>query len=295
MPRRVSAAPQPVTTPRAPPAPPRAATPTTRAWGTSPAATTRRESPLARWERLHQPVIDVPARRSPISDKAREMAASVSRGSGERMTPRMAQEVIDGLNAFGLAEPVWPNLAGMGFREEEAGAIREQLKSFETSRRTSIVGTERLRPAAKSVEALTNVVGALLAGREPALDKLPAAQAQVLRGAGRLGRDEQLRQASALLDVHLEQFITDSPADLLDVSPAVVKAGLEMAIAAQARQLETAEDAGAIRLARHEGFSAFGQLRELAVIDPVAAQKSGAAFVKELRAAEQRTGTRVLE
>ena len=211
------------------------------------------------------------------------------------MTPRMAQEVIDGLTAAGIAEPVWPNLAGMGFREDEAGAIRQQLKSFELDRRTSIVGTSRLLPAAKTLEAMTDVVGALLAGRTPALDKLPAAQAQTLRGAARLGPDEQLRQASALLDLQLQHFITDSPADLLDVAPDAVKAGLQMSIASQARQLRTAEDAGAIRLARHEGFNAFGQLRELAVIDPVAAQKSGAAFVKELRAAEQRTGLRVLD
>lgn len=296
MPRRLSATPvsprpQP---PRAAPSPTTAQPQTARTWT---APTSRRalpEEPFDRWHRLHQPVVEVPERRSPISARAREIAGRVA-GSGTAMSPRLAQDMLDGLTAAGLAEPMWPNFAGMGFKEDEAATIRDQLKSFELSRRTSIPGTERLVPEAKTLEALSAVVRALLEGRSPPLGKLPAVQAKVLQNAGRLGADEQLRQAANLLDFQLEHFITDSPSELLGVAPATVKAGLETSIAAQAHALKQATEGIELDSLTHDGFSAFGQLRELAVLDPVAAQKAGAAFVKELRAAEQRTGNRPLD
>lgn len=296
MPRRIAAA--PTAAPQQPMTPTRrqaaaAPSPTTRAW--TPTGGARREAPLDRWERLHQPVLEVEERRNPVSARARELAGRVTEGAGSRMSPRLAQDMLDGLTAAGLAEPMWPHFKSMGFQEDEAATIRDQLKSFELGRRTSIIGTERLLPAAKALEGLTAVVRALLDGRAPPLAGLPPAQATVLEKAGRLGRDEQLERAMNLLDLQLESFITDSPVELLDVAPAAVKAGLEASIAAQAFVVSRAADDGELELLTHQGFSAFGQLRELAVIDPVAAQKAGSAFVKALRAAETRTRSRPLD
>lgn len=298
MPRRVASAPV-VSVPRpAVSKPPRPAAPASRAWavGRSPAT---RETPLDRWTRLHTPATEVPERRSAvISQRARELAARVSSGSSH-MSPRLAQDMLDGLTAAGLAEPVWPHLKSMGFGEDEAAAIHDQLKSFELDRRTSLSamggGVARLAAEGKQVTALAAVVDALVAGKKPDLSRLPPAVAKAITNAKRLGDGEQLEAARSLLELRLGAFITDSPIDLVDGDPAAARTGLLAALAAQTRQVSDAQDAGDLRLMRHEGFTAFGLLQELAVLDPAAAQRAGSAFARALHDSERRIGTTVLD
>ena len=255
---------------------------------------------MARWERLHTTPFEVPERRTAvISDRAKELAKSVS-GSGSRMSPRLAQDMLDGLTAAGLAEPLWPHLKSMGFKEEEAAAIHDQLKSFENDRRTSLTamggaGVARLANEGKQVKALANVVEALVAGRTPDLSKLPAPVATAIGNAARLGPAEQLESARAMLELRLGNFITDSPIDLVDGAPAAAQAGIQAAISAQIKQVSSAQDVGDLRLMKHEGFTAFGLLKELAVLDPSAAQRFGSAFANALHSAEGRIGATVLD
>lgn len=255
---------------------------------------------MDRWERLHATPLEVPQRRTAvISDRAKELAKSVS-SSGSKMSPRLAQDMLDGLTAAGLAEPMWPHLKSMGFNENEAAAIHDQLKSFENDRRTSLTamggaGVARLAAEGKQVKALATVVDALTAGRRPDLSKLPAPVATTISNAARLGPGEQLESARALLELKLSQFITDSPIDLVDGDPSAVKTGLEAAISAQIKQVSSAEDAGDLRLMKHDGFTAFGLLKELAVLDPAAAQRFGSAFANALHGAERRIGVTVLD
>lgn len=300
MPTRVSSAPA-APLPRSAPARTRASTTTeapARAW----AAGTRqanRESPLDRWARLHATPVEVPARRTAVvSERAKELAKSVS-SSGSRMSPRLAQDMLDGLTAAGLADPLWPNLKSMGFGEDEAAAIHDQLKSFENDRRTSLSarggGVARLAAEGKKTVALATVVEALAAGKQPDLSKLSPALATAIGNAKRLGEGAQLEAARTLLENQLGAFITDSPIDLVDGAPDAAKAGILAAISAQTAQVKGADDAGDLRLMKHHGFTAFGLLKELAVLDPAAAQKAGLAFAKALHDREEQLGVKVLD
>jgi hypothetical protein len=301
MPRRVTATPvSPLSRPVINNPRPATITAPSPAWATgSTRAASKREAPLDRWARLHTAPLEVPERRTAvISQRARDLASSVST-SGSRMSPRLAQDMLDGLTAAGLAEPMWPHLKSMGFGEHEAAAIHDQLKSFENDRRTSLSsmggGVARLATEGKQVKALATVVEALVAGKTPDLSKLPPAVSTALTNAKRLGAGEQLEAARALLELRLGAFITDSPIDLIDGDPAAARAGLEAALSAQTQQVSKAEAAGDLRLMKHHGFTAFGLLKELAVLDPAAAQKAGAAFAKALHESERRIGITVLD
>ena len=300
MPRKISVS-TPLAAPRNPP--PAVAVPTRKAasgaWGVGSRSSAKRETPLDRWDRLHATIFDVPPRRTAvISQQAKDLAARVSSGSS-RMSPRLAQDMLDGLTAAGLAQPMWPHLQSMGFGDHEAAAIGNQLKSFESDRRTSLSamggGVERLAAEGKQVKALATVVEALVAGKAPDLSRLSPAVAKALTNSARLGPGEQLEAARVLLELRLGGFITDSPIDLVDGDPAAAQSGLLAALAAQTTQVANAEDAGDLRLMKHYGFTAFGLLRELAVLDPAAAQKAGSAFAKALHDSEKRIGMRVLD
>lgn len=299
MPNRINASPS-APLPRPVPARARAATTEApaRAWSAANRQATR-ESPLDRWTRLHTPPLEIPERRTAvISDRARELARSVS-SSGSRMSPRLAQDMLDGLTAAGLADPLWPHLKSMGFGEDEAAAIHDQLKSFENQRRTSLAnlggGVARLAAEGKKVKALAVVVEALVAGKQPDLSRLSPALATTITNAKRRGEGAQLEAARTQLELQLGTFLTDSPIELVDGDPAAVKAGLLAALSAQTAQVSSAQDAGDLRLMKHDGFTAFGLLKELAVLDPAAAQKAGAGFAKALHERERRIGFKVLD
>lgn len=215
------------------------------------------------------------------------------------MTPRLAQDMLDGLTAAGLAEPMWPHFKSMGFSENEAAAIHDQLKSFELDRRASLAniggGVARLMDEGKQVQALAAVVDALVAGKPPELTKLPPAVAKTISNTKRLGEGEQLKAATALLELRLAAFITDAPLELIDGDPKSARTGLLAALAAQTKLVAAAPDDGALGVLKHEGFTAFGLLKELAVLDPAAAQRAGAAFARALHDTERRVGARVLD
>lgn len=303
MPRRLTTS-TPLKVPRNPP--PGAAVTTRKpaaatsgAWAAGRGMTAKRESPLDRWERLHASIIDLsPRRTAVISREAKDIAAKVSSGSS-RMSPRLAQDMLDGLTAAGLAQPMWPHLQSMGFGEHEAAAIANQLKSFELDRRTSLStmggGLGRLAAEGKQVKVLASVVEALVGGKPPDLSKLSPAVATALSNAARLGPGEQLEAARSLLELRLGVFISDSPVDLVDGDPSSVRTGLLAAVAAQTKRIACAEDAGDLRLMKHYGFTAFGLLRELAVLDPAAAQKAGSAFARALHDSEKQMGMTVLD
>lgn len=207
--------------------------------------------------------------------------------------------MLDGLTAAGLAQPMWPHFQSMGFGEHEAATIGNQLKSFESDRRTSLSdmggGVARLAAEGQQVKALASVVDALVAGKTPDLSKLSPALARALTNSARLGPGEQLEAARSMLELRVGAFITDSPIDLVDGDPVAARTGLLSALAAQTKQVAAAEDAGDLRLMKHYGFTAFGLLRELAVLDPAAAQKAGSAFAKALHDSEKRIGVTVLD
>ncbi len=232
------------------------------------------ESPVDRWQRLHAPVLEPVAVKSPISAEARAHARAMGG------TPREAQDMMDTLNGFGLAEPMWPHFKSMGFGENEAGMLRESLKRFDDGRRTSIVGVERLTPRAQTASKLSAVVEALIDGRTPDLSKLDATHARLIGRAG----DDALTRATALLESELSHFITDSPVDLVDGRTADVKRALVAVIKSETSQLEHG-DAAAVRKLKHDGLRSIGLLRELAVLDPREAQRVGSVFAKALHAA----------
>lgn len=211
------------------------------------------------------------------------------------MSPRLAQDMIDGLTSAGVAQPIWPNFESMGFRRDEAGQINALLKSFELDRQTSIPGIARHATDSKRLQALTTAMDSVLAGRTPTLTGLSPAQSQTLKNATRLGPGGQLEIGRSMLELQLSVFVTDEAADLIDGNPAVTQAGMETAIKVYTRLLSQADDVGSLLSIKEDCRSVFGLLRELAVLDPAVAHKSGSAFAKALRETEQRVGARLLD
>ncbi len=247
---------------------------TTPAWTARVTARTT-ETPVDRWQRLHAPVLQ------PVVIKSRTISAEAKQMTG--IAAKEAQEIIDALNGYGLAEPMWPHFKSMGFRETDAGMLREALKRFDASRRTSLVGVARLEPRAANTQKLAALVDALIAGKSGAaeLAKLPKQFVDVLSRAG----ESRQERAANLLEAELSHFITDSPVDLVDGNTAVIQQGLSAAIRAETSRLAEADDA-TLRKMKHEGLSSIGLLRELAVLNPREAQTLGAAFASALHAAE---------
>ena len=229
MPQSIGRQPRPASISNGSPASPRrTTTPAPKAassgWAPSASATARKAAPrsdafsskvgeqLERWRTLRADVMEPVAYRTP----------------GRRTEE---QKMDDTLISYGLAEPMWPQLAAMGFEKPEAAVARAGLKSFETMRRTSLqpygAGLERLQPTAKRVADLAKVVDALRQGRsaDAAIAKLPAAHANLLRRQAD-AFDSPLLRAVRLLENDLGQLITDNPAELLDVAPEKVQAGM---------------------------------------------------------------------
>lgn len=240
------------------------------------------EAPLERWSRLREPVLEpVKVRTAQPTAEARKMAKDVA------LTPRAAQDLIDELNGFGLADPMWPHFKSMGFHEHEAGELRQALRDSETHDRTSIqsaIGTEGLaKKLVAPVEQLSALVEALSAG-QPSAQALAAVQGpwgEVLR---RAPAEDLLRRATAALEEQVSRFITDSPVELVDVAPATARRGLLAVIASETQQLATG-DAAARRKLKADGYTSIRYLRELTVLDPNAARVAGTRFAAAVHAA----------
>jgi hypothetical protein len=263
--------------------------PVQKTWAAK-AQTKQRETPLDRWQRLHAPVTDrIPVKSKVVSAEAQKLAASISEGSKQKCSAREAQEMIDTMTSAGISQPMWPNFKSMGFSENQAGAIHTQLKSSdEIDRRTSLGNLSQHADYASKTKGLVTAAKDILAGATPSLKGLTSAQATVIQNAARLGTGEQAKAVLSLLEFQLQAFITDSPTDLLDGDVATTKSGLETAIALQTHVLKSADKFDALK-AQNDGFNSFSLLRELTVIDPVAAQKVGSAFANSIKEAQQRT------
>lgn len=209
------------------------------------------EVPLDRWRRLHGDVVEpVKVKTATITDDAKKFAKEIS-----GLTGRQAQDMIDQMNGFGLAEPMWPHFKSMGFKETQAGDLRQAMKTFDTRRRTSLQST---------------IGTAGLAKRAPELEK-------------RIAEAEKSPKQLALLELELSRFITDNPADLVDAAPEVVKRALITVIETETKLLRSADEP-TLRKMKHEGFSSIPLLRELAVLDPTAARSVGKKFADALNA-----------
>lgn len=208
-----------------------------------------------------------------------------------------SQKMDDTLIGFGLAEPMWREFEAMGFKKTEAYLARTGLKDVDASRFTSLqaygAGLERLQPKAQLVADLAKVVDVLRQGRsaEAALSKLPAAQADLIRRAPR-SQTPLLERAVAVLEMELAPFITDSPAELVDVAPEKIQAGLEAAVLAHAKLLDQGDGATLREYLHHDSrfhiLSTFGLLRELSVLDPARARAVGTVFATALHAVQRR-------
>lgn len=250
---------------------------------------------LDTWHRLHDPSMAPPKKvhTAAISSQAKKLSENWGRSGSKSLSAREWQDTLDELQGFAKANPFWPALKQMGVTDTQAHAAVHSLKSFDASRRTSladVTGMDGLKKGLDRATQFTGVVNGLLAGKsiDGLLKGLTPVEAKALTNAQRLGPAFVLHSAVTMLNNSLGCAITDNATDLLS-SPKETAAALEAAVRGRTAWLKMG-DRDEVDVLGYIDVNAgyaeeFGNLRELAVLDPARAQAVGKAFVSALQAA----------
>ncbi len=252
---------------------------------------------LDRWAMLHEEIAPAPAKPSPITARAREMAAKLKTADpASAITARDCQDLFDDAVAYAKAQPFFEALSTMGFGPSEAAVAMRALRSYDETVRTDgtavalVKGSPSSLAQREQVAALTKVTEKVLAGKTideflrsppPGLEAVAATLKQL---PGKAGRLEIL---CATLDAQLASFMTDQPTQLVDDAQ-LLQPALEAQIMARTAWLgQKGTDPGALSIycSNDAGWDELSLLRELTVLAPARAAELGSDFTKALKKA----------